>query len=242
MNTGYPFIEVDHGSQAWHSIRAGKITCSNFLAVMTTGTGTPWGTPAKAYAEQLAVELCQGRPADEVSAPALTWGKDYEEDARTLYMERTMHFVPRPNRMYYRPGTLIGGTPDGIIGEDGGLEIKCPKDSRVHLRTMITRSSAGERGIVPPEHIPQIMGYLWITGRDWWDFTSFDPRWPQEEQQIFVKRVHRLQNETYIFNLSQRVQAFQGLVLGIAREMGTVVDPAKAWELPAAQSGSEGVE
>lgn len=237
MSAGYPFMIIEHGSAMWHRWRLGKITASRFLDVMAIGTSSPWGAPAITYAEELALEIITGEPKASFSSLATDWGNEWEHDAREAYILKSGRHVPRPNRVYYRPGTLIGGTPDGLVGDDGGMEIKCPKSRRVHFHALHDiHKTTGLRGIIPPMHIPQVMGYMWLTGRDWWDFVSFDPRFP-EDRQLHVFRVMRpkvltLGQQDYITTLSQRAYAFQDLVLGILRDFGHKGDPlAEAAEM-----------
>jgi hypothetical protein len=215
MSEPYPYFEVDHGSHKWHQWHAGKITASKFLAVQTVGNGQPWGAPALAYAEQLAIEIITGEPGEPVEARALSWGRDHEPIAREEYTARTLHHVEHPRRVYYRPGTLIGGTPDGLCKPNGGMEIKCPHTRAAHFRTIFS-------GQMPKEHIPQVMGYMWLTGADWWDFVSFDPRFP-EGSRLFVQRIAR--NDQYIANLSMRCLAFQQLVIDVVKKFGYDGDP-----------------
>ncbi len=197
------FFEVEHGTPEWRRWRAGKITASEFIKVMAAGQGTPWGAPALGYAEQIATEILTGEPlADEFDSPATSWGKKWEGTAREEYVLAKMVHVEKPNRVYYKEGMIVGGSPDGLVGEAGGLEIKCPKDSRVHFGTIASKN-------IPRHHLPQVMGYLWLTGREWWDFASFDPRFPKD-QQLFVQRIPR--NDRYIVDLSLRVGQFQELV------------------------------
>lgn len=222
------YFEVDHGTEAWRKWRAGKINCSSFLAVMQTGRGTTWGEPALRYAHQVAVELITGEPlTEEISAPATDWGKKWEPVAREEYIAHTMNHVEKPGRVYYREGFFVSGGGDGLIRTDGGLEIKCPKDSRVHLETILNKQ-------VPAHHIPQVQGYMWLTERDWWDFVSYDPRFP-DASRMWIQKVPRV--DAYILSLSNRIQAFQELVLDFARKAGYNGDPYKIE--PPAQVGEE---
>ena len=91
----------------------------------------------------------------------------------------------------------VGASPDGLIGSDGGLEIKCP-NSETHLRTIYDQS-------IPSKYIPQVQMGMWVTGRAWWDFVSYDPRLPPELQ-LFVTRIKR--DEEYIRNMEKEVNIF----------------------------------
>ncbi len=95
----------------------------------------------------------------------------------------------------------MGGSPDGLIGDDGGWESKSPWNSANHLTTWLQG--------MPEEHIPQVQGLMWITGREWWDFQSFDPRLP-DPLKVYIQRVPR--DEKYIAALEAEVKAFEAEV------------------------------
>src|SRR5207253_3198758 len=90
-----------------------------------------------------------------------------------------------------------GASPDGLVGEDGTIEIKC-YNSANHIEVLETQ-------VVPNDHMAQIQGQLWITERKWCDYISFDPDMP-ENAQLFIKRVER--DEDYINNLKVEVSIF----------------------------------
>jgi len=96
---------------------------------------------------------------------------------------------------------MCGGSPDGLVDDDGGVEIKAPFNSANHLQTFLTG--------VPNEHIPQIQGLMWITGRQWWDFVSYDPRMPSN-MALNVIRVNR--DDSVISDISSAVTIFLGEV------------------------------
>jgi dihydrofolate reductase len=94
-----------------------------------------------------------------------------------------------------------GASPDGLIGEDGGLEIKCP-ELAAHLNHLQISAE-------PPEYTWQIQGGMWVTGRRWWDFVSYNPDFP-EHLQLIVRRIQR--NEDAIKKLAAEVEKFLGEV------------------------------
>ena len=103
-----------------------------------------------------------------VNSPSLQHGIDYEGEAILKYMERTGNTVDYVQK-FIEYDDFIGGTPDGYIGDDGIIEVKCPMDGGNHIRAMLT----GE--IYNPDHVFQVQGYLWITGRQWCDYITYDP-------------------------------------------------------------------
>lgn len=188
----------EQGTEEWRRERLGKITASRFKDMMTNGRGKDtMGKTAYSYMYDLIAERLTGIPQDEISAKAIQWGNDNEPQARAMYclrrdvrVEQVGFLVKHGFKPWY---TECGGSPDGLIleyekGPDGkpdghslgGVEIKCPLSSRIHLGYI-------EDGVVPSDYYWQVQGLLWVTGRDWWDFVSFDPRMP-ENLQLFVFR------------------------------------------------------
>jgi putative phage-type endonuclease len=129
---------------------------------------------------ELAAERLTGVPAKRVNA--LHWGVEHEDEARKAYAFLTnapvikCGLIPHPTI----PGAHA--SPDSLVGDDGGLEIKCPTSS-VHLQTLLAKA-------VPEERLAQIHWNMACSGRAWWDFLSYDPRFP-EGLQFFVQRIER---------------------------------------------------
>ena len=170
-------------SDAWFQARSGKFTGSRFSDVLARSKST--GKPLKAYDDliwQLVVERMTGEPVDGVDSYSLRWGRDVEGFARQEYELTTGHAVVEADFIQHPAFDFVGCSPDGLINEDGGLELKCPKNSGVHLE----RFMAG----VPEEYIPQIQGCMWVTNRARWNFVSYDPRMP-ESHRILVIEVKR---------------------------------------------------
>ena len=117
------------------------------------------------------VEIVTGEERGTVSTE---WGRKWEPAAIAAYELRTGSTVERPGFLIHPEVEYVGGTPDGLVGADGGLEVKCPEDWGNHLITAASR-------LMPRQYVAQVQAYLWITGRAWWDFVSFDPRCTVEE-------------------------------------------------------------
>lgn len=180
---------VQQGSDAWKQLRLGMVTASRFKDMMTNGRGKDtMGQTAYTYMYDLIAERLTGQPQDEINVRALQWGNDTEPQARAMYClvrdvrVKQVAFVRHSGEADWCK--QIGGSPDGLIDDDddgpGGVEIKCPSNSRIHLRYL-------ENGGVPSDYKMQVQGLMWVTGRTWWDFVSFDPRMPRELQ-LFVHR------------------------------------------------------
>ena len=99
-----------------------------------------------------------------------------------------------------------GGTPDGFVGENGLIEVKCPLTFKRHLRTVITRT-------VPDEYMPQVLGQLWLTGREWCDFVSYDPRIRKGPHGLVIVRVVKKEHQSGIENLDTLITEFHSLMM-----------------------------
>jgi len=157
----------------------------------------------KIVCERLNVEI------PEAFGAALDWGNEYEYNAREEYEQREFCKVVVPKFISILD-TMVGGTPDGLVGDDGILEIKCPHNPVNHLENILTASQYHEK------YKAQCQGYLWITGRKWVDFASYDPRFP-EDKTLVVHRFER--DDEYISTLSKRVELFEQIILDILKQL-----------------------
>lgn len=181
----------------WLMERIGHCTASKFAAVMDyTKTGSE-GAKRRNYRVQLILERLTGKPAGNWVSDAMQWGTDTEPAARMAYVARTGALVDEVGFIHHQKIERVGGSPDGCVAEDGLIEIKCPYEPGVHVTTFLQG--------MPPEHIPQIQGYLWIMRRQWCDFISFDPRMP-DGLKLYMQRVPR--DDKYIEALEIGVLKF----------------------------------
>lgn len=186
----------EQGSDAWKLERLGKATASRVVD-LTAKTKTGWGASRANYAAQLIAERLTGVPQDTYSNAAMQWGTATEPDAVAAYefyrdvtVER-IGFIPHPRI------DMAGCSPDGLVGNDGLVECKCPL-TKTHIDTLLN-------GKVPSDYGAQIQFQLACTDRAWCDFVSFDPRMP-EEMRLFIARVER--DDKYIAELEQMVSDF----------------------------------
>lgn len=180
-------FDMEQGTDEWLKCRLGKPSGSNFSKLITA-QGKPSST-AETYINQCIAEKVMGELTESFSSEWMQRGTELEPQAKAFYeFERSVKVdeVGFCQHDEYECGI----SPDGLIGEEGGLEIKCPKPS-----TQIRYLRSGR---VPVEYKQQIMGALWITGRRWWDFLSFHPSLPP-----FLIRVER--DEEYIELLAEEV-------------------------------------
>lgn len=188
-------IEAPQGSAEWLQARCGVPSASRFAAIMAT-VRSGEAAERRNYRTDLVVERLTGRPLEGFTTPAMKQGIEREPFARMAYEARTGNIVQEVG--FCRHDELnAGASPDGLIGDDGGLEIKCPERS-AHLRYL-------QQDAEPPEYTWQIQGGMWITGREWWDFASWNPDFP-ENLQLIVRRIKR--NDEQIKRLAAAVEAF----------------------------------
>ncbi len=190
-------------SEEWILARAGNVTGSRLKDIVKLSTK---GKPLKPYFDYLAeivAERLTSEPVSKSHGLAGKWGTDVEEYALAMY-EVKMAVICQDIGFAKHPSIeWVGVSPDSFVGDDGGVEIKCPINSAVHLTTIINQT-------MPEEHIPQVQGCMWVTDRKWWDFVSFDPRMP-DHLQLFVQRIAR--DEAYIHDMERMVKEFLANVL-----------------------------
>lgn len=186
----------DQRSADWFMARLGNATGSRFKDVMAKLKS---GAPAKArqdYALELATERITGIVADNFVSTAMKWGTDQEEPARTAYIALTNSWVDETGFIKHNE-LRAGVSPDGLVDDKGLIEIKCPYNSNNHIATMLEG--------MPEDHMPQVQGQMWITGREWNDFCSFDPRMP-DHLKLYRQRINR--DDGYIQRLETEVRLF----------------------------------
>lgn len=186
---------MEQRTDEWYVARLGRATASNFgkvLAKIKTGEAAD----RRNYRAQLVIERLTGNRQEGYSNAAMQWGTEQEPFARIAYMADRGVDVQEVG--FIQHATLMAGcSPDGLIAADGLIEIKCPV-SATHIETLKTQH-------MPLEHMPQVQGQMWIAGRQWCDFVSYDPRMP-EKLQMFVQRIPR--DDQYIKALAFEVERF----------------------------------
>lgn len=189
----------------WQKARLGKVTASNFDKVKRLKNGE-WGETALSYLYDILGEHLTGKPAETFTGSRATdWGNEYEKEAIDAYTKRTGKKVKPGHFCQDRELKLVGGTPDGFVGEKGLLEAKCPITFKNHLRTVIERK-------VPEEYMAQVLGHLMLSGRDWCDFVSYDPRIGNRHRLVIV-RVRANEYRAELKELAERIIDFHGLLV-----------------------------
>jgi len=173
--------EIVQGSLAWHQIRLGKVTASR-IADLCARTKTGWGATRKNYMAELVAERLTGARAEGFTNAAMQWGTDMEPEARSAYQFYANRRVVQVGFVDHPTIAETGASPDGLVSEDGLVEIKCP-NTATHIETLLG-------GVVPEKYVLQMQWQMACTGRQWCDFASYDPRLP-ESMRLFVRRVER---------------------------------------------------
>lgn len=187
---------IEQGSADWFAQRCGKATASR-VADIVAKTKTGYSASRANYCAQLVVERMTGVVAESYTNAAMQHGIDTEPEARDAYCFYQNATVKLAEFVLHPSINMAGASPDGYVGEDGLVEIKCPQTAG-HIETLLGRA-------VPGKYVIQIQWQLACTGRKWADFVSYDPRMP-EHLKLFVQRVHR--DDEYIAVLEEEVIKF----------------------------------
>lgn len=202
-------ILLDHeqGSDEWYAARAGVITASRFsdvLAKIRTGEAAARYN----YKAELVAERLTGIKTSSYTTAEMQWGIDHEAEARTIYQ------MIYADRKVNEVGLMLhdklpaGASLDATVDDDGTVEIKCP-NTATHLATVLS-------GTYPTKYYAQMQGGLWISGRKWCDFISFDPRL-DDRLAFYCVRVPR--DEEYIQKLELEVTQFNAEIDDMLKEL-----------------------
>jgi putative phage-type endonuclease len=187
---------IEQGTPEWFAQRLGKVTASRVADIMAktkTGVAASRGN----YLAQLVAERLTGQSADTFKSGAMQHGTETEPQARMVYEAETGQIVTEVAMINHPTIEMSGASPDGFVGTDGLVEIKCPNTS-THIATLLADKA-------PSGYMAQMQWQMACTGRAWCDFVSFDPRMP-DDMQLFIKRVPR--DETLIAEYEAEVIKF----------------------------------
>lgn len=187
---------MDQRTDDWFTARLGKVTASRVADVVAktkTGVSASRGN----YMAQLIVERLTGKPVESFSSSAMQWGTDTEPLARAAYEMATDMMVEEIGFVEHESIPMCGASPDGLVGDDGLIEIKCP-NTATHIETLINNT-------IDNRYVLQMQWQMACTDRKWCDFVSFDPRMP-EALQMKIIRVNF--NEMLVADLENQVEQF----------------------------------
>ena len=190
--------KIEQRTDEWRQARCGKITASRISAVMNILKNGGAGAERRKYIGQLICERLTNEPTPHFENEAMRHGTETEPLARNAYILATGNLVDEVGFIEHPSIPNAGASPDGLIGDDGLIEIKCP-ETYTHIETLKT-------GEIKDDYILQMQWQMECTGRKWCDFVSYDDRLP-EKLRIFIKRVkrddkliERIKNEVWAVN------------------------------------------
>ena len=187
---------MEQRTEEWFAARCGKVTASR-VADIIAKTKTGYSTSRENYLAQLVCERMTGKPAESYSNCAMQWGLEQEIYARGAYEAARDVLVDELGFVIHPTIAMAGASPDGLVGEFGLVEIKCP-NTATHIDTLLTQT-------VPTKYITQMQWQMACTQRQWCDFVSFDPRM-DEGLQLFIKQVDY--DPIYVAQLEKEVINF----------------------------------
>jgi hypothetical protein len=175
--------EVTQGTPEWLKLRLGIPTASEFDQLVTPDGKVRTGAmPETLMVRKVCEKVLGFNPSETGTTFAMSQGVILEHEARPWFEFSTDTRVQQVGFCTTDDG-LVGCSPDGLIGEDGGIEIKCPQPDR-HLRYLLS-------GELPAEYVAQVQGSMWVTGRPWWKFVSYSRQFPPLV--VHVKRDDQMQ-------------------------------------------------
>lgn len=192
------YTHVEQGSEEWHAARLGRVSASSVSDVMSKGrTAGSESDTRKNYRLKIVAERMTGARGEGYTNAAMEWGTEQEPFARMAYEAARNVLVDKTGFWLHPTIEWVGVSPDGLVGDDGLVEIKCP-NTTTHLEWCFA-------GKVPAKHVKQVQCQLWVTGRKWCDFVSYDPRLPMRNR-LFIVRVPR--DEELIAEMEAEVVKF----------------------------------
>ena len=207
---------VEQRSEEWFNVRKGKITGSEVHKIMGGKDGALTQT-AKTYLLEKVAELHGGHGAI-ASGAAIDWGVDLEETAIGVYQDRTKNIVEKCS--FIQVDDNYGGSPDGKVGTEGAVEVKCPFNSVNHFKHGLIKTDE-EFKDVATNYYYQCVSHMICLNAQWCDFISYDPR-VHEDCQMFIYRLHR--NEEEIAAIKSKVETAVAYMEELKKQLKDVVN------------------
>ncbi len=195
----------------WLKLRAGIPTASrnkDIIAVLKKGGEA---ADRRNYRLELMYERLTGQPYPRHVTPEMQLGLDHEDEAAAEYELATGELVDKCGFVLHPTIPMYGCSPDRLVGQDGLIEIKCPTP-KTHLEWL-------SAGVIPVDHVPQMLGELACTGRQWVDFVSYYPQLP-----LFIRRYQR--DDKLIAALEAEVIHFNGELESVLKALPPGPQPA----------------
>ena len=207
--------KIVQGSDAWLQSRLGKATGSRIGDVMAKIKAGE-AAARRDYRTELVAEILTGKSTEFFVTADMRWGTDCEPLARAAYEAEMGVIIEETGLVDHPTIPMSGASPDGLVGSDGLIEMKCPKTA-THIKNIFADEA-------PSEYVPQMQWEMVCTGRKWCDFVSFDPRLPPD-MQLFIKRVHRddkviAEYEAEVIKFNKEVEDTVAKLIAIRRQQG----------------------
>lgn len=166
---GFDGGEIEQGTPEWHRMRAGVITASRVHDIIKKGRAKgSYSAARQVYMNELIAQVCTGLLPEQLTAKQVLWGHENEPKALALYdpfEDKQINQIA----FIYGLDMRCGVSPDALVNDNGGLEIKCPWTTSQYIDQLLG-------GEPKPEYLTQMQYSMWLTGREYWDFANYDPR------------------------------------------------------------------
>ena len=189
--------ELEQRTDEWFEARLGMVTASRISEVVGKTSSGSYSSSRANYMTDLILEKLTGKQVEKFSSQAMEWGTEKENDALNVYGFHSSNNVNLCGFIRHNEIEGAGASPDGLVGEEGLVEIKCP-NSATHLKTLLN-------GKIAKKYLLQMQFQMACTGRKWCDFVSYDPRF-EGNMTIFIKKVDR--DDKLIDGLNKEVLLF----------------------------------
>lgn len=203
---------TEQRTDEWFAQRLGKVTASRVADVMAK-TKTGYSASRENYMAQLVVERLTQTKAESFTNAAMQWGTDQEPFARAAYEAAQGVMVEEVGFMSHPDIEMAGASPDGLVGDDGMVEIKCPNTAGM-IEALLTQK-------VPAKYFAQMQMQMACAGRQWCDYVVFDPRMPVKAQ-LFVKRVPR--DDVFIKEMETEIVKFLSEVDAQVQQLNQIIE------------------
>ena len=180
---------MEQNSPDWFDIRLGLFTSSQIYNLFVKGRGEGISKSAETYITQKAIETIYPLEVEGFSSKAMQWGTENEDNARNVYEVMTGNEVTNGGFFIFDENT--GSSPDGLVGNDGIVEIKCPYTRINHIQNVINLKDDVDLYKLNKAYYYQVHHQMFCSGRKWVDFMSFDPRLLDSKNFLHVIRIER---------------------------------------------------
>lgn len=195
--------ELKDREQQWLEIKKGKFSASEFHRLMTDQKARGLSKGGMTYVIEIILQRETDGEIENYNLRQFKHGKEYEKEAAFVFKTKTGKEITKygEEQEFIKISDYVGCTPDGLVGEDEGIETKCP-DSKTHYFNLQNLKAENLKEIYPAYYW-QMQGCMYVTGRKKWYFVSYDPRFKNPEKRILILEIER--NEEDILDLKRKL-------------------------------------